>query len=261
VVAQRRNAMLSDAEIWRDWLAWLPTAMPSEDPRRFFGQYQTFLMAKGMEESSVDQYLNTIRRFMRTSADGWQIMFNNIYTNPEAGFRTAPNSLLLTAVEGIPAGKALDVSAGQGRNAVFLAKAGWDITAVDISEVGLQIAARNAQEAGVKLHTRHQSIQQLDYGTDQWDLIVMTYAPVPLAQPDTAARTIAALRPKGIVVVETYASDEDAPARRPIDLDPAKLRSTWSSAHIKHFEDTVATSDWDRQATRLIRMVAAKRDS
>jgi 2-polyprenyl-3-methyl-5-hydroxy-6-metoxy-1,4-benzoquinol methylase len=248
--------MLSDAEIWGGWLAWLPTAAPSEDPRRFFGQYKTFLMAQGMEELSVDQYLNTIRRFMRTSADGWQIMFNNIYTSPETGFRTAPNSFLLTAVEGIPAGKALDVSAGQGRNAVFLAKAGWDVTAVDISDVGLQIAARNAQEAGVKLHTLHQSIQQFDYGTEQWDLIVITYAPVPLAQPDIAARIIAALSPNGIVVVETYASDEDAPARRPIDLDPAKLRSTWSEVHIEHFEDTVATSDWDRQATRLIRMVA-----
>jgi 2-polyprenyl-3-methyl-5-hydroxy-6-metoxy-1,4-benzoquinol methylase len=253
--------MLSDAEIWHDWLAWLPAAIPSEDPRRFFGQYQAFLMAKGLEEASVEQYLNTIRRFMRTSVDGWQIMFNNIYTSPEPGFRTEPNSLLVRAVEGMTAGRALDVSAGQGRNAIFLAKAGWDVTAVDISEVGLQIAARNAEEAGVKLHTLHQSIQQLDYGTGQWDLIVMTYAPVPLAQPDTAASIIAALRPKGIVVVETYASDEDAPARRPIDLDPAKLRSAWSNAQIKHFEDSVAISDWDRLVTRLIRMVAAKRDS
>ncbi|MFL5807368.1 MAG: methyltransferase domain-containing protein [Roseiflexaceae bacterium] len=147
-------------------------------------------------------------------------------------------------------GQAIDVSAGQGRNAVFLAKAGWDVIAVDVSEVGLQIAARNAQEVGVKLHTRHQSIQQLDYGAAQWDLIVMTYAPVPLTQPDAVARIIAALRPKGIVVVETYASDEGAPGRRPIDLDPAKLRSAWSNAHITHFEDIVAVSDWDRQATR-----------
>jgi 2-polyprenyl-3-methyl-5-hydroxy-6-metoxy-1,4-benzoquinol methylase len=250
--------VLSDAEIWRDWLAWLPTARASEDPRRFFGQYQAFLMAKGIEESSVHQYLNTIRCFMRTSADGWQIMFNTIYTSPEPGFRTTPNGLLLTAVERITAGKALDVSAGQGRNAVFLAQAGWDVTAADISEVGLQIAARNAQEAGVKLHTWHQSIQELDYGTDQWDLIVITYAPVPLEQLDMAARILTALRPKGIVVVETYASDENAPARRPIDLDPAKLRATWSNAHIKHFEDIVAISDWDQQATRLIRMVATK---
>jgi len=252
--------MLSDTEIWRDWLAWLPTAMPSEDPRRCFGQYQAFLMAKEIGEANVEQYLDTIRRFMRTSADGWQIMFNNIYANPEPGFRTAPNSLVVRAVEGVTAGRAIDVSAGQGRNAVFLAKAGWDVLAVDISEVGLQIAARNAQEVGVKLHTRHQSIQHIDYGTSQWDLIVMTYAPVSLTQPDVVTCIIAALRPKGIIVVETYASDEGAPGRRPIDLDPAKLRSAWSNAHIAHFEDTVAVSDWDRQATRLIRMIAAKRD-
>ena len=66
--------------------------------------------------------------------------------------------------------------------------------------------------------------------------------------------------PISLLFRETYASDEGAQGRRPIDLDSAKLRSAWANAHITHFEDTVAVSDWDRQATRLVRMIAAKRD-
>lgn len=61
-----------------------------------------------------------------------------------------------------------------------------------------------------------------------------------------------------MVVVETYASEEDAMARRPIDLSPAQLRLAWSHMQIKHFEETVAHSDWDQQPTRLIRMIAVK---
>ncbi|MCE7985873.1 MAG: methyltransferase domain-containing protein [Caldilinea sp. CFX5] len=250
--------MLSDAEIWRAWLAWLPTARPSADPRHFFGQYRAYLVAQGVAESAAAQCLDNIRRQMRTNADGWALMFNNIYADPEPAFQTTPNRLLATAVAGVAPGRALDVSAGQGRNALFLAQAGWDVTALDVAEVGLAIAARNAQAAGVQLHTQCQNIQDFDYGANCWDLLVITYTPVPLTQPATVARLTTALRPAGMVVVETYASEEDAPARRPIDLSPMQLRSAWSHMHIRYFENGVALSDWDREPTRLVRMIAVK---
>lgn len=250
--------MSSDTEIWRAWLDWLPKAKPSADPRHFFGQYQMYLVAGGVAESTAAQWLDSIRRNMRTSADGWALMFNNIYTDPVPAFQLTPNHLLMAAVAGVAPGRALDVSAGQGRNALFLAQAGWAVTAVDIAEVGLQVAARNAHEAGVKLHTVCQNLQEFDYGANCWDLIVMTYTPVPLTQADMVIRITTALRPNGLIVVETYASAEDAPARRPIDLSPAHMRAAWSHTLITHFEDTVALPDWDGQPARLIRMIASK---
>ncbi|MCB0188618.1 MAG: class I SAM-dependent methyltransferase [Caldilineaceae bacterium] len=250
--------MLSDTEIWRGWLDWLPTAQPSVDPRHFFGQYQVHLVAHGLTESAATQRLNSIRRMMRTNADGWALMFDNIYANPTPAFQTLPNRLLVNAVAGITAGRALDISAGQGRNALFLAQAGWDVTAVDVSEVGLQVAARNAQEAGVQLRTACQNWQEFDYGTNCWDLLVLTYTSVPLTQAEMVARLTNALSPNGMLVVETYASEEDAPTRRPVDLDPVRLRSAWSHITIKHFEDRAAQSDWDQQPTRLVRMITVK---
>ena len=139
--------MLSDAQTWEHWLTWVPTAPPSDRPASMFAEYRTRLLQAGASKADADDQLKTIRRMMRTEIGGWQVLFNNIYTSPEPGFSTQPNALVVSAVEGRMPGRALDVGAGQGRNAVFLAQNGWDVTAVDIADEGLKIATRNAEQA------------------------------------------------------------------------------------------------------------------
>jgi len=62
-----------------------------------------------------------------------------------------PNALLAGFAAELTPGGALDIGAGEGRNAIWLAKAGWSVTAVDVSEVGLARAAARAGEEGVEL--------------------------------------------------------------------------------------------------------------
>ncbi len=73
---------------------------------------------------------------------------------------------------------------GQGRNTVFLATQGWDVTGYDITDTGLEAARGAAQKAGVRIKTVYASHDDFDFGRDQWDLIVMTYA---LADMENAA--------------------------------------------------------------------------
>jgi tellurite methyltransferase len=60
-----------------------------------------------------------------------------------------PASILLEALPLLPRGRALDIAAGAGANAVFLAENGWQVTAVDFSSTGLAFAERLAEERGV----------------------------------------------------------------------------------------------------------------
>jgi SAM-dependent methyltransferase len=251
--------MLSDAQIWQQWIEWLPTAPPIDRPKPIFGQYRAKLLEAGVSEADAEDQLAAIRRMMRTETGGWQVLFNNIYSSPTPGFNTQPNALLVAAVEGRTPGRALDVSAGQGRNAVFLAIKGWDVMAVDISDEGLKIATRNADRAGAKLRTALQGHDAFDYGVAAWDLMVMTYAPVPLTDAHYVKRIGDALRSGGLIVVESFASDATAPGRRPVDIDPADLQRTFAEFRILHFADTVAMPDWEREETRLVRLVAEKR--
>jgi 2-polyprenyl-3-methyl-5-hydroxy-6-metoxy-1,4-benzoquinol methylase len=60
-----------------------------------------------------------------------------------------PNPRLVEHVTGIPVGTALDVGAGEGADAVWLAAHGWKVTALDVSPVALSHTRTHADESGV----------------------------------------------------------------------------------------------------------------
>jgi tellurite methyltransferase len=74
-----------------------------------------------------------------------------------------------------PKGKALDIAAGEGRNAVFLAQHGFDIDAVDISKTGLKKARKWAKERGVKIHTILTDLNAYQIEEERYDLIANFY--------------------------------------------------------------------------------------
>lgn len=81
------------------------------------------------------------------SAEFW----NERYGKADRIWARGPNALLTGFVEDLPPGRALDIGAGEGRNAIWLAKTGWTVTAIDVSDVGLARAAKRAAEEDVDL--------------------------------------------------------------------------------------------------------------
>ena len=252
----------SDEAIWKDFIDWLPSAPVSQTPQPIFDLYRQRLVGKGATPAEAERRLGLVLGGMRARTDGWRVMFNKIYTAPNGGFSTEPSALLVSAVGDRTPGRALDVGAGQGRNSVFLAMKGWNVTGFDISDEGLRIAQQNAKKAGVKIATVVQSLQGFDMGRGQWDLIVITYEPAPLVSKDYVQKLATALRPGGLIVVESFASDAGAKQRRPVDIDPREMLRAFSDLpdfRILHFEDVVGTPEWTRDKTRLTRLVGEKR--
>ena len=253
------SGQTSDEAVWRRFLAWLPTVPPSDNPGNLIGQFQAHLTASGAKSAEAIASGPAIMRMMKASPDGWQLMFNKIYSSKTPGFSTKPNALLVSAVADRPAGRALDVGMGQGRNSVFLALRGWDVTGFDVSDEGIAVARRNAEAAGVRVNAKVMSNEAFDFGTRQWDLIVITYEPFPVTDARYVARLAQALRPGGIVVIESFASDASAAGRKPVDIDPAQLLPAFQTGfRIIYFEDANAIPDWSPDKTRLIRLIAQR---
>ena len=250
----------SDEAIWQQFLEWLPSAPPVDGATPMLNQYRSRLVSNGASTTEADRQTDILRRMMRERPDGWRIMFNNIYTMSNPGFVTQPNALLISTVEGRKPGRALDVGMGQGRNSVFLAMKGWDVTGFDISDVGLAVARKNAERAGVKLNAIRETDEAFNYGSDQWDLIAFMYEPFPVASAAYVERLRKSMKPGGFIVIESFGEDATAPNRRPTAIDPAQLLAAFKDFRVVHFEDTVAMADWgDRVKTRVVRMVAEKR--
>lgn len=79
-------------------------------------------------------------------------MWDERYTQASAAGSTVwsrgPNAWVESTVGGLPAGRAVDLAAGEGRNALWLASLGWSVTAVDFSAAGLAIGKARAAELG-----------------------------------------------------------------------------------------------------------------
>lgn len=123
-----------------------------------------------------------------------------------------PNAWVESTVGGLPAGKAVDLAAGEGRNALWLASLGWSVTAVDFSAAGLAIGkARTAELGGDSGDSGDSDSGDIDWvvaDATAWiapepvDLVVIAYLQLPAAELAlVVANAAASLRPSGTLVM------------------------------------------------------------
>ena len=191
--------------------------------------------------------------------------FDAIYGDRnQTAFTTEPSAFLVSSIKDVKPGKALDVATGQGRNAVYLATKGWDVTGFDISEEGLKAANENAAKAGVVITTLKARLEDFDYGTARWDLICFIYVPTELTVDSKfIARIRTALKPGGLVlftrkfrslppaVPELYVMESGH------DKVNALLKA-WSDLQIVFYEETTGTGEWFLFRGRILRLLARK---
>ena len=103
-----------------------------------------------------------------------------------------PNRFVAEQVLPLPPGRALDLGAGEGRNAVWLAGRGWDATAVDFSAVGMAKADRLAADHGVAITTVVADAVSYDVAAGAWDLVVVSYLQLPTPERLEVVRRAAA---------------------------------------------------------------------
>jgi SAM-dependent methyltransferase len=122
----------------------------------------------------------------------------------------APNEFLAQMAGRFPGrGRALDIGAGAGRNALFLASLGLDVLAVDQSEVGMQKARQRALERGLALRTQAADLQDFDAEPGSFDVVSSIFVHLPAALRAAVHRRIGSwLKPGGVFVLEAYAPDQ-----------------------------------------------------
>lgn len=125
-------------------------------------------------------------------------------------FGTEPNAFIHEIRRHLPAsGKALDLGAGEGRNAVFLAECGLSVEGVDLSSVGLQKAAKLAAERGVSLELRQADLLAFEPAPQTYDAIISVFC--HFAEPDRSRvlqNAVSALKSGGIFAGVFYAPEQ-----------------------------------------------------
>ncbi|MDX1315605.1 MAG: class I SAM-dependent methyltransferase, partial [Eudoraea sp.] len=99
----------------------------------------------------------------------------SLVDNENYVFNKEANNLLVSITQGLDPGNALVVAMGQGRNALFLARNGWEVTGFDLADKAVAYAEEQAEKEGLELNTKIESFDTFDFGNKQWDLITWLY--------------------------------------------------------------------------------------
>ena len=189
-------------------------------------------------------------------------MWNDIYANSKMRFRAEASAFVQRVVKGRAAGRALDLGMGPGRNALFLAAEGWQVTGVDISDVAIEKALASARAAGLKLDAVKQSLDAYDPGEGKWDLIVVSFMQFWLvnAAPEKLERIARGLAPGGILAVEGFAA-EDAPGGPRMGFQTNALIGWFAPGlRVIEYQDAREESDWKFGTRNRVMRIVAERE-
>jgi 2-polyprenyl-3-methyl-5-hydroxy-6-metoxy-1,4-benzoquinol methylase len=138
--------------------------------------------------------------------------WNERYAGEELVYGEAPNEFLFQTIGELPRrGRALDLGAGEGRNALYLASLGLEVLAIDQSVVGMQKAQRLANERGLTLRTRAADLRDFDADPGSFDVVSSIFVHLPTdLRAGVHSRLRTWLKPGGLFVLEAYAPDQIA---------------------------------------------------
>jgi len=177
--------------------------------------------------------------------DEWLDRWNSRYKEADYAFGTEPNDYLKEVLDTLKPGKILFPAEGEGRNAVYAAKAGWDVSAFDISIEGKKKAESLAKSNDVMIDYRVGELEKLNYQNEEFDAVALIYAHFPAEIKSFYHKMLDKfLRKGGFVIFEAFSKNHlHYVLKNPAVGGPRDLPSLFSVeelkadfSHYKHVE-------------------------
>lgn len=190
-------------------------------------------------------------------ADSW----DERYREKPLVWSAAPNQFVAEDLAGFEPGTALDVACGEGRNAVWLAELGWDVTGVDFSAVALDKAAGMARDRGVEVEWVRADVTRWAPAR-RYDLVLIAYVHLPgQAWTDLIARAAAWVAPEGhlyLVGHDVASVGVNGPTDPDLLWDPEAAAAAVGDLEVLRAERRVRILDEGREAVDTV--VIARND-
>ena len=194
------------------------------------------------------------------------------YQQEEYVYGKDPNEYLKAKLKSLIPGRILFPAEGEGRNAVYAAKQGWQVSAFDQSKEGRKKALRLAEAEGVEIEYTVSGVQNLSFKDAQFDAIALIYAHFPPQQREEFFSSIHRyLKEGGKVIFEGFASKHPqyqisnpavgGPKEQKMLFSEEELKNAFKEFHfLEFFEGEIALEEGAFHKGRgwVIRFVAEK---
>lgn len=160
-----------------------------------------------------------------------------------------PSRLLLDFSYMFPKGRALDIACGEGRNAIYLARQGYQVDAIDISEVAIKNARMAAR--GLDINFIVADLETFSILKDTYNLIINFY----YLQRSLVPEIKKGLKKDGLLVFETYTIEHQAighPKNLEFLLKPNELLGLFNDLHIIYYREGVTEGEEKKGIASLV---------
>ena len=138
-----------------------------------------------------------------------QNQWDERYARQEYIYGTEPNNFLKEIITSLKPGRILFPAEGEGRNAVFAAKQGWETDAFDQSTEAKKKAIQLADQNSVSINYSIQSLSGWDPDPEQYDCIALIFVHLPADLRQRVHQSaIRALKPGGIIILEAFTTKQ-----------------------------------------------------
>jgi SAM-dependent methyltransferase len=136
-------------------------------------------------------------------------MWNERYQQDIYQYGINPNDFMAEQIRQMPAGRILFPGAGEGRDAVFAAKLGWEAHAFDLSEQGQSKALKLASQEKTRIHFKVADATLVKFPLASFDAIALTYFHLPIEiRLPFYANCVSWLKPGGIILIEGFSKKQ-----------------------------------------------------
>ncbi len=168
--------------------------------------------------------------------------WNERYSEDVSVFGMEPNRFVAGSLSGLEPRRVLDLGAGQGRNSLWLAAQGHDVTAVDLSDVAIDRLRGLATENGLRVDAVAADLLEWVPQPAAFDLVLLSYLQLVPAQRESVHRgAAAAVAPGGRLFLVAHHRDNltegvGGPQIPEVLYDEEQLRTDFASLHIDRLE-------------------------
>ena len=177
--------------------------------------------------------------------------WNERYSVEEDKELRKPASSLVELFSQKGRGRALDIACGDGRNAIFLASQGYEVTAVDSSEVAITRARKLAKESSVNVGFICADLETCEIEESSYDLIICYY----YLQRSIISAMKKGLKKNGVIIFETYTigqRDIGRPRNKDFLLNPNELLGLFNEMHVKYYREGIFLEEGMKKAIATI---------
>ncbi|MEC1261035.1 class I SAM-dependent methyltransferase [Bacillus swezeyi] len=195
--------------------------------------------------------------------------WNNRFQGEDYVYGTEPNIFLSDSQKKLQlSGSALAIAEGEGRNAVFLAEQGMNVTSWDYAESGLRKTKKLAEARDVVVKTELTDLNEVSWKKDQWDEVVCIFGHFPKElRQKTLLGIKEAVKPGGFFVTEVYSTHQipyksGGPQDSELLYTPEEFLQTYSDWRIVHFfmgEVVRHEGDFHNGLSHVIQFIGQKR--